>query len=305
MSQRCWQRGSALVSSCTGTGPDCGSCFREMGGRGPCWKGAEELQCGIQLSGTTCIQDELVLDVMDFVGLRTCVSDMEALCCTHLGSKEIDTISLDEPDGPFDELYFRKVVAWTYGLLFESGVFFRFSKNLVRSSNPNAYQILHNAIDIVRTARTVHGHNLRLDRPSDQDTLRKYRVWLVSVGGIPTDWEKCIFAFVRSIYDALTEVRTVWLEKCSESEGRKQIVDAYFEDKRDHWEAHEFDAFVKAAASSVGLSNFDCVRFRSSNGRLERWRRLVCCFDTRESAEEAVGRAILRELRNLFGSNSV
>lgn len=244
------------------------------------------------------------MEAINFVNLKKHVSEIEALCCAQLGSKEIDSISLDEPEAPYDELYFRKIVAWSYGLLFESGVFFRFSRNLVRSSNPNAYQVLQDASDLVRSARTVHGHNLRPDRPSDQNTLRKYGIWMIEVGGTPTDWEKCILTLVRNVCDALAGIKAVWVEKCSESWSRKQIVDAYFEDKRDHWEAHEFDRFIESAALRVGLSNFDCVKFRNSNGRLERWRRLVCCFGTRQSAEEAVGRAILRELTDVFGSDA-
>ena len=66
--------------------------------------------------------------------------------------------------------------------------------------------------------------------------------------------------------------------------------------------AHEFDGFVELAARELGLRDFDCVKFRSSNDRLERWRRLVEFFQTRQGAEKALRRAILKELMDVFGA---
>ncbi len=244
------------------------------------------------------------MEGIGFTSLKECVSELEALCCSYLDSNEIESISLDEPIGPFNELYFRKVVAWCYGLLFESGVFFRFSKDLVRSTNPEAFRKVQDTLDIVRASRTVHGHNLKLHRAHDRDTRNRYTIWIVSEGGTPTDWQKCVVALVRAVCNTLNCVKAVWVEKCGEEWSRAEIVKAYYEDKRIYWEAHEFDRFTISAATKVGLRDFDYVKFRGSNGRLERWRRLVCCFETRQSAEDAVERAILRELTDIFGRSA-
>ena len=244
------------------------------------------------------------MDALGFGLLKEQVSKIEALCCATLGANEIDAISLDEPDGPLDELYFRKVVAWCYSLLFENGIFFRFSKNLLRSTNPDSFRQFQKIAEIVRASRTVHGHNLRSDRASDQDTRRRYDIWLRTEGGRPTEWERCIVALIGGVCESLSLLEAVWTERCSEEWSRQEIVNSYHEDKRNFWEAHEFDRFVESAATELGLTNFDCVQFRNSSGRLERWRELVGCFQTRPSAEDAVGRAIFRELIDIFGSGT-
>ena len=173
-----------------------------------------------------------------FGRLKVHVAKIKALCYEVLGANEIDEISLDEPTGPLDELYFRKTVAWSYALFYESGVFFRYSKRLLRGRDPNGFKQMLDTMDTVRAARTVHGHNLRSDRTSDQATRRRFDIWLLTNGGTPTKWRECIEALIDD---------------------------------------------------------------SSSNGRLDRWRRLVEFFHTRQSAEEAVGRALRKELTDVFG----
>jgi hypothetical protein len=65
------------------------------------------------------------------------------------------------------------------------------------------------------------------------------------------------------------------------------------------WPPHIFDRMVEYAAQGIGLRGFDVVKYRQH--RLNRWRELVCFFETREHAEAAMKAAIRRELEQLFG----
>ena len=240
----------------------------------------------------------------EFSKLKAELSQLEAISISTLGSNELVPISLEEPAPPLDELYFRKVVAWCYALHFETGTFLKFSRDLVRGLDPDGFRQINESRDIVRCARTVHAHNLRNDRDADVQVRSRYRNWLLVNGGYPVDWERSISAIVGIVLASLRSMERAWSSsECGKSSG-KQIASWYFLDKQTYWEAHEFDRCVESAAAAIGLSGLDHVRFRDSDGRLDRWRKLVGFFNTREDAREAVERAIRRELTGLFGDRS-
>lgn len=239
-----------------------------------------------------------------FSDLTAQVSRLEAVSTSVLGANEVGTVSLEEPNGPLDELYFRKLVAWCYALLYETGVFFRFSRNLLRGRDANGLQHLSYSGDIVRCARTVHSHNLRDDRSSDHRTRTKYTTWLLAEGGEPVDWGRCIGAMVAMVRKSLRSVEQAWEHAGSGQCPGENLADSYYLEKENHWEAHEFDRCVVSAANAIGLTGLDCVKFRESEGRLDKWRRLIGFFYTREDARKAVERAIQRELFGLFGDRS-
>ena len=240
----------------------------------------------------------------EFVKLTAQVSELQATSLAALGSNEVGGVSLEEPNPPLDELYFTKVVVWCYAFLFETGVFLSFSRDLLRRQDPGAFRLFNDARNIVRCARTVQTHNLRDDRESDVKTKATYRTWLVAKGGEPPDWELCIRAMIDMVCTSLKSIEDAWKSVQTGQWSRDETADAYFLARRNHWEAHEFDRCVESAADEIGLAGLDCVRFRESDGRLDRCRKLVSLFDTRTDAREAVQRAIRRELSGLFGDSS-
>jgi hypothetical protein len=68
------------------------------------------------------------------------------------------------------------------------------------------------------------------------------------------------------------------------------------------WPPHVFDRMIESAASNIGLSGLDYLRYRES--RLERWRELTGFFEGREHAETALNAAIRQELEELFGNRA-
>ena len=243
--------------------------------------------------------------VADFSKLEEQVSRIENLCSPIVGEKVLQRISLDQPKLPFDELYFIKLVAWSYALIFETGIFFRFSKNLLRASDANAYGRYQRITEFIRTARTVQAHNLKREHRSDQRILRNYDIWMLESGGNPIDWAKCIETLVDSLRSTLIDIEKLWITQCGEEWSQRHLVEQYLGDCVTHWEAHEFDSLVATAAEEIGLEDFNSAAFRKESGRLDRWRKLVGFFGTRRSAEEAIGRAILREITDIFGEKGI
>ena len=240
----------------------------------------------------------------EFSRLKAQLSKLEAISFSVLGSNELAPISLEEPSPPLDELYFRKVVAWCYALLFEAGMFLKYSRDLLRGQDPDGFRRLNQSRDIIRCARTVHVHNLRDDRVSDVKVRTRYTTWLLAEGGKPLDWKRCIVAMIDLVTGSLQSVEHSWGPSRKGNWPREEIIKAYFLEKETFWEAHEFDRCIESAASAIGLSGLDYVKFRDSDGRLDRWRNLVGFFNTREDARQAVERAIRRELAGLFGERS-
>lgn len=239
--------------------------------------------------------------VADFVKLEAQVSRIENLCSPIVGEKVLHGISLDQPEAPLDELYFRKVIAWSYALIFETGIFFRFSKNILRASDASAHNRFQRIVEFIRTARTVHAHNLRREHESDRRKMRNYEIWLLDSGGNPINWEKCIEKLVDRLCSTLVDIEQRWITLCSDEWSRRQLVEQYLGECVTYWEAHEFDPLVATAAADIGLEEFDSTAFRKESGRLDRWRKLVGFFGTRNSAQEAIGRAIQREMIGIFG----
>lgn len=237
----------------------------------------------------------------NFAKLLGIVEDLRKLNRKVLGEDEISTISLSRPSLPMDELYFRKAVSWCYALLLESGYFFKYSKKLLRGADPRSYQKFNSVMELVILSRTVQQHNLFADRPSDAKKIRTVETWMLDYAGHPPNWENGSIALLAQVCESLISVYTTWETRCEIGEDKDSIRREYVAEKNTAWEPHQFDPIIQTAAVSVGLEEFDCVAFRNSQGRLERWRNLMACFQSRAAAQEAIERAIQTELVSLFG----
>ena len=228
------------------------------------------------------------------------VDAFRSICAENLNSREIHEISVDKPTLPLDELYFRKAVSWCYVLFQETGPFIRFSGKLLRA-RPPAHENFRQVKELVQCARAVHAHNLLRGRESDSQKIRVYEIWLLENGGEPLSWEMSCQALLKQVDGVLSEIQEEWRRRCDDVSDRQALWRDYEMEKRTFWEGHEFDPFVAQAAEEAGLDGFDGTVFRKEGDRLERWRKLVSCFDTRESAENAINRAICTEIFNVFG----
>lgn len=231
------------------------------------------------------------------------VSRVEALrqmCLENLKSKEIREISVELPTPPFDELYFRKTVAWCYVLFHETGPFIRFSGKLLRA-NPPASEAFGKTKQFIDCARTAHAHNLSKDQPGDQAKKRTYDIWISEHGGAPTDWENCCHALLNEAEHILVLIEDAYATRCADQTDREALWESYKQEKLTFWEAHEFDPFVEKAAKEMDIDGLNCTQFRNAGKRVDQWRILVAMFDTREAAEKAIERAIRSELINVFG----
>jgi hypothetical protein len=228
------------------------------------------------------------------------IETLRSMCLENLGSKEIREISVDLPFGPLDELYFRKAISWCYVLFHETGPFFRFSGRLLRS-DPGASEAFGKTKNFIDCARTAHAHNLSQEIRSDQAKRRAYDIWMLGNGGKPTSWDRCCQALIKEVDHALSLVQEAYGKRNENIGDKANLWDDYRQERRTSWEAHEFDPFVEAMANEMKIDGLDCVQFRNADKRLDKWRVIVAMFDTREAAENAIGRAIRAELVNIFG----
>lgn len=228
------------------------------------------------------------------------VTDLRGLCKKHTGDDEIRPISVAVPKGLLDELYFRKTVSWLYVLLNETGPFFRFSAKLLRSDQ-QVSERFKNFKFFVECARTVHAHNLSKDSPSDTRRQRNHDIWLIENGGEPVDWVKCCKSLIVEAEAVLQDILSRFCAICEIEFDRVELWREYADDKRTHWEAHEFDPIIEKAASDLKIEQLNCVLFRNEGKRLEQWRKYAAMFDSRTAAETALERVVREELARIFG----
>lgn len=228
------------------------------------------------------------------------LDEVRSVSKSVLGRDEIEYVSVEPPTDPFDELFFRKSISWLFVLLRETGPFFKFSEKLLRTK-PDRYERWRSLKDTVECARTVHEHNMRHCNPGDQKKVRVYQIWIDSFGGSPLNWEECCRALLKQAIAALGDIVCEWRERSADDGDRVNLRENYEQDKRSHWDAHEFDPFVMSAAIEFRLDGFDSAAFRKDSGRIERWRKLAALFESREAAEAAIARAIRAEFRAVFG----
>jgi hypothetical protein len=231
------------------------------------------------------------------------VDALRSMCFENLGSKEISEISVDLPKPPLDELYFRKAISWCYVFLNETGPFIRFTAKLLRT-DPSASKTFGKLKNFVDCARTVHAHNLLEQRPEDAKKRRTNDIWVLDVGGEPIDWQKCCRALIENMNSVICLIKEAYAKRCENDGDRESLWQSYKVEKLTHWDAHEFDSFVESAASETNISGLNSTQFRKDGDRVERWRKLVAMFDTREAATLAIERAIRTELQQVFGGIS-
>ncbi len=212
----------------------------------------------------------------------------------------VATVTIDTPVPPEDELYFFKVVTWSYAFLIEAGQpAFKELSNLLKTADPVKARANGDHHRVINNLRTKITHNLPGENKNNEKTRRQVEIWLLENGGQPLDWTACCRALCGTVLDVINNMKWCWERAIGTDDDRRNAVAQICDAAENYWPAHSFDLMVTEAATELGLTGFDAVAYRMT--RCERWRELGGCFATRNDAAVAVARAIHNELRQIFG----
>jgi hypothetical protein len=231
------------------------------------------------------------------------LSLLSNLMSRDLGGKQIvENITVPQPSGVKDELYFHKFVAWAYVALVEAfPVPLRQLSSVLRSTDGAGYKRVAETKEIVQALRTIQSHNLAKRSISNERQQALVEAWFVSNGGTPRSWENCCTSLCAQVLEVLRALHATWQHLTAIAEDRVEFLEKLKIAVDGDWPAHSFDTAVLTAANSIGFVEFDVVAFRQS--RIENWRKIAAFFPDRTVAAQAVARAINQELAMIFGHN--
>jgi hypothetical protein len=239
---------------------------------------------------------------MSFAQLKRDCDGFRSRLRQATGRELIDVVSVDEPKEPQDELHFIKLVSWCYVFIFEaSQPAARYVVSLLRTADPDEHKAVNSVFENVNNLRTVRVHNLSTESRRDDYKKRQAHIWLIQNGGDPHDWPSCCRSLYREVTSAVHCLMAKWDRVTANDDDAASIGRELMLAIDREWPPHTFDRIVEAAATDIGLSGLDCVRYREN--RLDRWRELVGFFESREHAEAAMAAAIRLELEQLFGKH--
>ena len=226
---------------------------------------------------------------------------LSKLMSTGLAGREvIEPITVPKPSGMKDELYFHKLVSWSYVALTEAfPVPLKQLSNSLRSTDIERHKLLVDTRAVVQALRTVQSHNLAKKTAGNERQRALTETWYAANGGAPLMWEACCTALCAQVLEVLRALRMTWEYLTTDPGDRSSFLEKLCVALDTDWPAHTFDPAVEEAARSLGLVDFDVVAFRQS--RLEEWRKLVVFFPDRQAAIGAMNRAITQELKMIFG----
>ena len=219
---------------------------------------------------------------------------------TALGQVAIDDISVPKPVDPMDELYFRKLVSWSYVALVEA---FPISQKqlmvLLRTMDSVGHTRLNETKNLVNALRTVQSHNTSKPSPSNNRQIVLAESWLLTNGGTPCSWEACCIKFCAQLYDFFSSLSAVWAKATEDEQDKASFINTLKAAFDKDWPTHGFDSAVADAANAIGLKDFAVVAYRTVH--FADWKKLADLFEDRQSAKEAVERAISAGLKITFG----
>lgn len=209
-------------------------------------------------------------------------------------------ITVAEPVEPKDELYFVRLVAWSYVVLFELfPVPLKRLTTLLRASDNAAYKRFCATRDAVQAIRTVQSHNLGEVSRHNERLKSLACAWMTQYGGSPSSWDVCCSQLCDHMYDAFRALRSIWLHAVSAMEDKEAFIDDLKSALLKDWPAFSFDSAVVEAADTIGLNALDVVAYRDVH--IESWRKLANLFQDRDEARKAVKRAIFIQMKAQFG----
>lgn len=125
---------------------------------------------------------------MNFSEVLKKADEFTLLLNSSTNTDMVKVVTLRRPEEPMDELYFTKLVTWSYGFLVEAGQSaFREVGNLLKVSDPPAATRNGIGNKHVHDLRTVLTHNLAGDEKSSGYRARsQVDIWLLQNGGNPS-----------------------------------------------------------------------------------------------------------------------
>lgn len=240
---------------------------------------------------------------MSFSVLAQSAERLKVALHASTGKHLVTEVSLEAPSADRGEAAFIKSVLWGYVLWFEScqpaG---RFLMNIVRNSSAEDQKTASRAFQDLQHLRTFHAHNLLPANKNDQYKLNQAKAWLAQNGGAERDWDRCTVKLCSDLAAAFDILCTHWNRVTAYPEDADTAIQALIGALDRDWEPHLFDRLVEEVATSLGLSDFDPVKYRGT--RIDDWRKITEFFLDRTSAEAALRRAIHQEMAIKFGAPS-
>lgn len=213
--------------------------------------------------------------------------------------KLIDPVTVPEPGEPMDELFFVRLVSWSYVLFNEAGApIFREIARFMKSSLPagsRAYQDGRRDVDALRTDQA---HNLPPGSGSNERKVRLKLAWFAT-NRVDGDWPAACLALLSTVEAMIGHLREAFDLMCDDGDGGAASPPGLLEAIDRTWAPHEFDAVIVKVAQDIGLPTFDVPSFRKD--RQEEWSKLVSLFESREEAEVIVWRIVRVALESIFG----
>lgn len=238
---------------------------------------------------------------MSFGALANSAERLRTTLHASTGMHLVADVSLNAPGEDRDEAAFIKSVLWGYVFWFEAcqpaG---RYLMNIVRNSSAEDQRVASRAFQDLQNLRTFHAHNLIPSSKSDEYKLTQAKAWLAQNGGAERDWGRCTNSLCSGLAAALDILYSHWNRVTSSPEDSVNAVQTMIASIEREWEPHLFDRMIEEVAASLGLPDFDPVKYRDS--RLQDWRKITEFFFDRTSAEAAVRRAIHQEMVLKFGT---
>ena len=212
--------------------------------------------------------------------------------------RAMEEVSLQIPTGD-DEASFLRLVAWSYGVLFEAGrVAIPYLMRLASSSGVATEQELADAHQRAHDLRTWSFHNLNLSSGSDLRVLNRTGKWMLGVAGKnpPIDsmeWHKCFVSLCADVEFVLSVcARTLELALAEEQNEPDVLSDLRGGIER-NWPAAKFDEVISDAASRLAVK-VNVVSFREP--RLARWRQFLESVSEDDDPASSLVRLIERDL---------
>jgi hypothetical protein len=240
---------------------------------------------------------------MSFSALAEASEKLRNALRVSTGQILIAEVSLEPPGNDPDEAAFIKLVLWGFVLWYEAcqptG---RYLMSIVRNASPEHHKAASRAFQDVQNLRTFQTHNLLSSNASDQYKLSQAKAWLAQNGGPERDWGRCLNKLCSDLTLAFNMLYNHWIIVTSSPEDAVAAIKGLISALEREWEPHLFDSMIEEAASTLGLLDFNPVKYRGT--RLDEWRKITDLFLDRTGAEAAVRRAIYQEMSMKFGAAS-
>lgn len=235
-----------------------------------------------------------------FGDCRTELNSLSVELQRILSFSAISEITVPEPEGMLDELFFRKLVAWSYVVLIEAfPIAIKQISSLMRTADRDQFRSFSATKELVSALRTLQSHNASEPSKHNEKIKSLSKTWIIEKAGDPPSWRDGCLALCEEMNNLISSLKNTFLNAIANVEDRETFIESLRSAYHLSWPAHSFDDAVTEAANELGLENFDVVSYREK--RIENWRGLASFFTDRTAAVPAVKRAIFFELKGLFG----